>query len=81
MSLNDFDRILNQLEERKTRFPNICTVWSKYLEIKKEKLENAISDTNNMLRMMDTMETDMSHEAILLTFMLMYNLTENINTT
>lgn len=81
MSLNELDRIINELDERKSRFPNLCSVWLKYIEIKKEKLEKAISDTKNILRMIDTMETDMSHEAILLTFMLMYNLTENANTT
>lgn len=81
MSLNELDAIINQLDERKSRFPNICSVWMKYLEIKKEKLEKAISDTKNMIRIVDTMETDMSQEAILLTFILMYNLTENTNTT
>lgn len=81
MSLNELDRIINELDERKERFPNICTVWLKYIEIKKEKLEKAISDTKNMLRIIERMESDMSHEAILLTFMLMYNLSENTNTT
>jgi len=81
MSLNELDEIINQLDERKSRYPNICSVWLKYLEIKKEKLEKAISDTKNMIRIVDTMETDMSQEAILLTFILMYNLTENTNTT
>jgi hypothetical protein len=81
MTLNELDEIINQLDERKSRYPNICSVWLKYLEIKKEKLEKAISDTKNMIRIVDTMETDMSQEAILLTFVLMYNLTENPNTT
>lgn len=81
MSLNDFDRTMAQLDERKIRFPNICTIWLKYLEIKKEKLDKAVLDANNMLKIMETMETDMSHDVILLTFMLMYNLTENTNTT
>lgn len=81
MTLNELDEIINQLDERKSRYPNICSVWLKYLEIKKEKLEKAISDTKNMIRIVDTMETDMSQEAILLTFILMYNLTENTNTT
>lgn len=81
MGLDELDGIINDLNERKSRFPNICDVWIHYLTIKKEKLEKAISDTKNMLRIVDTMETDMSHEAILLTFLLMYNLTENTNTT
>lgn len=81
MGLDELDEIINVLNERKPRFPNICNVWIQYLIIKKEKLEKAISDTKNMLSIVDTMENDMSHEAILLTFIIMYNLTENINTT
>ena len=81
MSLDELDGILLELDERKSSHPNICNVWLKYLEIKKNKLEKAISDTKNALRMMDSIENDMSHDAILLTFMLMYNLTENQNIT
>lgn len=81
MGLEELDGIINQLDERKSRFPNICDVWLHYLRIKKEKLEKAISDTKNMLRAVDTMENDMSHEAILLTFLLMYNLSQTTNTT
>jgi uncharacterized protein (UPF0371 family) len=81
MSLYELDSILHQLDERKSRFPNICSVWTKYIEIKKQKLEQSISDTKNMLRIIDAMETDMSHDAILLTFILMFNLTETANTT
>lgn len=80
MSLNELNQIINVLDERKSRFPNICDVWLKYLSIKKNMLEKAISDSKNMLRMLDNMEEDMTHEAILITFMLMYNLRENTNT-
>lgn len=76
MTFNELDEIMNLLNERKSIYPNICNVWLKYLEIKKEKLEKAILDTKNMIKIIDTIEADMSLETILFTIILTYNLTD-----
>lgn len=57
----NFDEIINELNERKSTHPNISTIWSHYLHIKKQKLDKAISDAKHMLKILeDTQQQDMT---------------------
>lgn len=67
----DFDTIINKLEERKSTHPNLSTTWIHYLKFKKQNLEKTISNANKILNMMDTIENDMTHEAIYIMWWLM----------
>jgi len=76
MSLNELDTLMNKLDERKSTHPNLASVWLNYLTIKKEKLEEAISDANKMLEICNRVENDMTHESIYILWCLMRNIRE-----
>jgi hypothetical protein len=63
MNLEDeYNYIISQLEERKSTHFHIANTWIYYLQIKKQKLEQAISDTKQALCIMDHIENDISPE-------------------
>jgi len=80
MSLYELDDILNELEERKSTHNNISTIWINYLKIKKQKLEEAISETKILLNNLNNMSNDLSPEMIQIMVILMDNIRENRNT-
>ena len=77
----EFDTLINKLEERKSSHPNITMTWIHYLNIKKQNLDKAILNANKVLNIIDSIESDMTHESIyILWWLLNTSNTEVTNT-
>ena len=78
----NFDEIIKELDERKSTHPNLSTIWTHYLKIKKQKLEKAILDAKIMLNIMEDtgLEQDITLEMIYLISLVLSSQTDtNIN--
>jgi len=69
----NFDEVINRLNERKSIHPNISSIWTHYLNIKKQKLEKAILDAQYMLSISERIEQDITPEMIYLMLVAMSN--------
>ena len=76
---NEYNKLLNILEERKSTHPNLANVWMNYLKIKKQKLVEAMSETKKVLNDLNNMENDISPEMIYCMLLLCNNMNETIN--
>ena len=47
--LSSFEDTIQKLEAKMTSHPNVCTLWKFYLQRKLERLENDLSQCNNVL--------------------------------
>lgn len=75
----DFEDIINKLNERKSTHPNLSTIWTHYLQIKKQKLEKAILDAKYMLNIIECIEQDITPEMIYLISLVISSEDTNIN--
>ena len=64
MTIEDLDDILREIETKSISHPNLTRVWIEYLNIKKQKLEMAITEAKYMLNQIETID-DMSWNAIM----------------
>lgn len=69
MSIEELDTILQTLEERMETHPNICKLWVKYINIKKNKLEQILNSAKTVIESLDTTE-DMTSESLM--FLLLF---------
>lgn len=69
MSIEELENILQTLEERMETHPNICKLWVKYINIKKNKLEQILNSAKTVIESLDTTE-DMTSESLM--FLLLF---------
>ena len=64
--MDDFDNIINKLENMNTRFPHLSTLWKIYLIKKKQQLDEQIKVCDNIFSMMQQDDVDINIQTILL---------------
>ncbi len=62
--------ILEKLNAKKDKYPNIIELWKKMIEQKEKDLEKILDNCNKMLGEIDTMQNDLTKENILALYLL-----------
>ena len=62
--------ILEKLNAKKDKYPNIIELWQKMIEQKEKDLEKLLDNCNKMLGEIDTMQNDLTKENILALYLL-----------
>tara|TARA_Y100001970_G_C14166649_1_gene821675 strand:- start:391 stop:606 length:216 start_codon:yes stop_codon:yes gene_type:complete len=62
--------ILEKLNAKKDKYPNIIELWEKMIEQKEKDLEKILDNCNKMLGEIDTMQNDLTKENILALYLL-----------
>lgn len=75
-SLEDFDRILRDIENKSITHPNLSRLWCNYLKIKKQKLEIALMEATNLLNHIESID-DMDWDTIVFLTSVSETLREN----
>ena len=53
MSIEEYDEIMRQLQEKSTTSPIITSLWREYLNLKKIRFEDTIREIKNILQILD----------------------------
>lgn len=62
--------ILEKLNAKKEKYPNIVGLWEKMIEQKEKDLEKLLENCNKMLGEIDTMQNDLTKENIVALYLL-----------
>ena len=62
--------ILEKLNAKKDKYPNIIELWEKMIEQKEKDLEKLLDNCNKMLGEIDTMRNDLTKENIATLYLL-----------
>jgi len=62
--------ILEKLNAKKDKYPNIIELWEKMIEQKEKDLEKLLDNCNKMLGEIDTIQNDLTKENILALYLL-----------
>jgi hypothetical protein len=62
--------ILEKLNAKKDKYPNIIELWEKMIEQKEKDLEKILDNCNKMLGEIDAMQNDLTKENIVTLYLL-----------
>ena len=64
---NDFSVLI---ENNKEKYPNLCLLWEKYIEIKKKKLQKELDTAINKLNNINILDNDINLQQVYLLLLL-----------
>jgi hypothetical protein len=62
--------VLEKLNAKKDKYPNIISLWIKMIHQKEKDLSTLLENCNKMLNEIDNFQTDLSNENILTLYLL-----------
>ena len=58
------------IENNKEKYPNLCLLWEKYIEIKKKKLQKELDTAINKLNNINILDNDINLQQVYLLLLL-----------
>jgi len=72
---DNFNNILQILEEKKDKYPNLTTLWKSFLVKQYKQLTDTLNECKELFSNIENnIQTDMDQKTILLLYLLKYNL-------